>query len=855
MAAYASATPPASPAEASSNHAAMVTKLADDEWLEAICAEGYSTVIDGRMSFKLSVDAVSRMLLRSLAHVGLERDRPHTWDARTHSEYPTIDVLFQHSDADEKVTAQVKLYAMSLFVACRSQGANPEMQSKFENVQDAYMALAEFESESSLDALRSKVGAMWREKQGSSGAGGVGVTSSSPMGGSTLTVTSHTAKLPKLPKSFTSDGAKFRQLLSWISEDEKNQTYTAVSDALVDQSALLETWNLWQAEKGGGMPLSEWDALKTEASVVQAFVHQQTKKLNASAFHAQDLKACIEYVQNTDTSTADYLEKKHRLMSAAALSGKVVGTVPEAVRGEEGRCKTATDGLLRGIRKAVRNHVSSKWIEQTAAGTTVEGYSPNDFTKWELFRSYSVSFAYNLEIDGGGKPAAVDGGGTARAHDKSGLSHKTHRRLNESRSHYVATAVSAGYDYNGCGMFADEYVFAAEGHAKAAPCLTYEQVKALPFPPLLVNADGKRVADGQQICKHSWKGKDCPLKSCNYRHVSKDDFVGELESGKASAIPAQMHKQQQQQSGNSSYSASGSGASTLDEQRLKLLEDNLTKQSELLLQVSTKLDTIQSSSAGADSQALKARREAAEKKRAQLAMQQATLAAELDEIDKAAQDGGAFISVTPQSEEFWVGSVLNSAAKMLGRFDREGCYLADRGGGLPLCSLTLGVIEIVCMMDTGCSPSALISEKALTQVIHQLGRTLKLNFKKFQQPKTISGVGEDAVKVIGTVDLPLLWNGRPLPICAGVMANGATGCCDLLVGNYHMRHDWNFQMDADMFTVRKPPDNMLPFSIPLDWRLSRGTESALWHKWHGVHVATSGEHERKDGGAPSLHHE
>ena len=250
--------------------------------------------------------------------------------------------------------------------------------------------------------------------------------------------------------------------------------------------------------------------------------------------------------------------------------------------------------------------------------------------------------------------------------------HKTHRRLNESRSHYVATAVSAGYDYNGCGMFADEYVFAAEGHAKAAPCLTYEQAKALPFPPLLVNADGKRVADGQQICKHSWKGKDCPLKSCNYRHVSKDGFVGELESGKAAAIPAQMHKQQQQQSGNSSYSASGSGASTLDEQRLKLLEDNLTKQSELLLQVSTKLDTIQSSSAGADSQALKARREAAEKKRAQLAMQQATLAAELDEIDKAAQDGGAFISVAPQSEEFWVGSVLNSAAKMLGRFDQIG---------------------------------------------------------------------------------------------------------------------------------------------------------------------------------------
>ena len=221
--AFSAATPPTSPAaDASANHLAMVTKLADDEWLETICAEGYSTVIDGRMSFKLSVDAVSRMLLRSLAHVGLERDRPHTRDARTHAEYPSTDILLQHSDADKKVTAQIKLCTMSLFVACRSQGANPEMQSKFENVQDAYMALAEFESESSLDALRQKVGAFWRKKQGGGDVGGVDVASSSPMGGSTLTVTSHTAKLPKLPKTFTSDGAKFRQLLSWLSEDEKN---------------------------------------------------------------------------------------------------------------------------------------------------------------------------------------------------------------------------------------------------------------------------------------------------------------------------------------------------------------------------------------------------------------------------------------------------------------------------------------------------------------------------------------------------------------------------------------------------------------------------------------------------------
>ena len=78
------------------------------------------------MSFKLSADAVSRMLLRNLAHIRLERDRPMVWDARTHAEYPSVEVLFQHSDDDEKVTAQIKRQEMSLLVACRSQGTKTQ---------------------------------------------------------------------------------------------------------------------------------------------------------------------------------------------------------------------------------------------------------------------------------------------------------------------------------------------------------------------------------------------------------------------------------------------------------------------------------------------------------------------------------------------------------------------------------------------------------------------------------------------------------------------------------------------------------------------------------------------------------
>ena len=66
----------------------------------------------------------------------------------------------------------------------------------------------------------------------------------------------------------------------------------------------------------------------------------------------------------------------------------------------------------------------------------------------------------------------------------------------------------------------------------------------------------------------------------------------------------------------------------------------------------------------------------------------------------------------------------------------------------------------------------------------------------FQQPKTISGVGSDPVLLVGTVELPLAWNGRPIHIQAVVMSNGSTGASDVLVGNYHMRYDWNYLMSS-----------------------------------------------------------
>ena len=90
---------------------------------------------------------------------------------------------------------------------------------------------------------------------------------------------------------------------------------------------------------------------------------------------------------------------------------------------------------------------------------------------------------------------------------------------------------------------------------------------------------------------------------------------------------------------------------------------------------------------------------------------------------------------------------------MLVKGDSEQVFLANRDrGGLPLAALNAGSSRLIVMYDTGCSPSGLIMRKKLEELSRVCGLELKVTW--FREPKIISGVGDDAVKVIGTVDLP-----------------------------------------------------------------------------------------------------
>ena len=153
-------------------------------------------------------------------------------------------------------------------------------------------------------------------------------------------------------------------------------------------------------------------------------------------------------------------------------------------------------------------------------------------------------------------------------------------------------------------------------------------------------------------------------------------------------------------------------------------------------------------------------------------------------------------SVTPGDAEYWPDSVLHDTAIMLVKSDSEQVFLANRDrGGLPLAALDVGTSRLIVMYDTGCSPSGLIQKNNLEELSRVCGLELKVMW--FREPKTISGVGNDAVKVVGTVDLPTSTSdGRVAPVCCGVMENGNTGCCDVMIGNYHMRTSWDFTLDT-----------------------------------------------------------
>ena len=185
----------------------------------------------------------------------------------------------------------------------------------------------------------------------------------------------------------------------------------------------------------------------------------------------------------------------------------------------------------------------------------------------------------------------------------------------------------------------------------------------------------------------------------------------------------------------------------------------------------------------------------------------------------------------PEEEAFWENDVtLTHLAIMLSKVDPS-AYLESHtnAAGQPCATLYVGDIEIEVMFDTGCTPAGLMSLHTYLQLRERLqgNTTLLQGFRKFNTAKVISGVAKDtpmteATQVVGCARIMLRdINGRDVPVWCGLMVRGSTGLADVMVGNWTLRHEWNFVMDKDQIDINTPPDGGSPFTIPLRHSLHR----------------------------------
>ena len=830
----------------------------------------YAEAWTNRAGAAMSSGYGKQVLKKKLCHIG-DGDKPDGFDPSACQTYRDIDQFLAEPD-EEMFFDAIKAYVVTCVVSCRvAKEGSQKLQDKWTDFLDDYPTVEELEGDDVFDTIRAQVticcgmnaapplppppgggpgAAAAAGASGASGGGGGG-------GASVINVNTYKPKLSAMPKNFESTSQEFRHMQSWLTSDVRNHTKEAVSDACLMQLRIKDELELWFSNKGGHTP-ADWAAL-SEAEKINKWITERCSKLNASVFAKEDYIAVKNYQQEATATVPEYLAEIKRRIEVAVLSGKVSNYIPPDLRDEEGWCRLATDGLQGKLKDLLRDETGTVHTRGVQSGTVPDGYGPTDFNKWDVFYAMAVSKATNLGIDrhrkrdgGGGDGGAKDGGGRE-------LSARTHNRLNKERAHYVGAAASYGWTTPlGYGCFADEYVLqASDQQPIVQPCLTADQIRSLKFPPLLFKANGQRAPEGELLCRHVWLGQECRRQKskdgCPYRHISKDDFLAELQSGSASAVPkghtgGAAHSATPPSTSTPPSSASGSGgaSSSLIDRRVSLLEECMSKQTETLLVMNAKLGSLVTADKTPEKDALWLRKQAAAKQRAALVEQMRALKVEEDNISsfdegsnfmvpgKPADQGSS--SVNPADAEYWSDSVLQDAAMMLVKGDSEQVFLANRDrGGLPLAALNVGSSRLIVMYDTGCSPSGLIMRKKLEELSRVCGLELKVTW--FREPKIISGVGDDAVKVIGTVDLPTSTSdGRMIPVCCGVMENGNTGCCDVMIGNYHMRTNWDFTLDTHHFVIRSPPDgNPKPIRIALDWRLVReATHDAMLTHYRGL---------------------
>ena len=812
---------------------AMVGRLDDDLWVQALVDNAYSAIYTGQPTVRQTTHACKHICEAQLHHIGaLVKHATHT--ARGPDCRAFTDVANLLGDPEvAMVHDQILAYAKVSIGSVRVDASDtPTRRDNWADYLDGFPTLDEMDRSEHFDKLRQFIGSTCATRRGSHTGGGAG-------GGGGGSVRLTQPKMSKMSKSVVDRAAQYRHLRTLYNSSSDDQTEMALEDALVEQEKLLADFQLYK-EGRNGRSEAEWTAL-SQSERVKEWLVLAMKRLNATAIAAEELQYATQYTQSRNVSIEDYLSEIDRRIKSAKLSHYIAyGRLPREFADESAECKTIVAGLLPRLRGYLKSNHTTKVAEHKTTGAPLpDGYEVEGFTSVDLVAELSKGFAtdHNLNADNSPRTptAASPGDGSAPLYSKNTL-----RRVAKERAAFVAAAEAAGdVTPHGYAMVASEFVLHHEpGSDKptpyAAPCVNAEQVKALNFPPLLVKRDGKPAPITVQICKYTWLGRKCshPPDSCQRRRITREEFLEELQANPDGEYVPHVPNSQAPPSPSPSGSAMSSvtSSTTQDDRRISLLEEQVKAQVDTLADIKASVDMLRASAGGSpEADAVARRRAAVAQKKAtahaalrDIQAEMAALAALEDELGAPESKPRASMAI-PSMDEFWSESMLASAGQLIMKATGQ----AKNGQqGVPLSTLTFpshlvkdARIEVEVMWDTGCSPSGLMCIEVLHKWAAE-GFVPQIDY--FDQPKTIGGVGKQPVLLLGTVNLHLQYGSRALFVQAGVMSNGNTGMCDVLVGNYHMRYDWNYVMDSDSFVIRSPGDGSdEPITISIDWRLTR----------------------------------
>ena len=395
-------------------------------------------------------------------------------------------------------------------------------------------------------------------RAGAGNGGGAG-------GGVALVADGGSSNLRAIPKDLQ-EASLYSKLDTLTTSSDRDLTHNNFTGgALQHYQPIVDRWELWVREE---RTKPEWETGPgAEAKHVRRFITKYLADIDPAATAERALHKALSYSQKVGISVSRYLEEKDNRLNRAKLAGELAGDVDPRVATAKERCKQAMEKMLPELRKELERTLASVYY----SGSRPSGWGHRTFTDFAIMRTVAQQVATRLEI--GGSESSEDEELPAKSGQGRGRGRSTRGRPAAA----AAAAPAAGAGSRGRG--------GGGGGGGGMKCCDIPALVSY-FP----KGDDRELPpkmQGKAICVFVWHGLTCPrANKCRFRHdLTKDQHEGSPAAAAAAAAPE----------------------ASLEEKRMKSMEDTLKLHEKMASEQSDKLDrllaAVGSSGSGASAEA------------------------------------------------------------------------------------------------------------------------------------------------------------------------------------------------------------------------------------------------------------